>query len=163
VPRTCTICSHPARERIDSELVRRTPYRNIAQRFSVSGTALSRHLNEHLAEYVQKALSEYATEKGVKVLERLSGVLGRLEGFLDEAEEQRDARSFVVVAAELRKELELLAKLQGDLDQEGAVNLTVHPEWIEIRNVLVATLGRFPDAREAVMGALEGQGTVDGA
>jgi len=153
--RTCTICSHAAREDIDSALVRRTPYRDIARRFGVSTDALSRHLNDHLADYVQQALSEYGVGKGVKVLDKLTATLARLDGFLDKAEGKGDAREFVAVAAELRKELELLAKLQGDLAQEGTTNIYLNQEYIEARTLIVQALEPYPDARDAVVSALE--------
>lgn len=153
--RVCTICSHAAREEIDSALVRRTPYRAIALRYSVSKDALSRHLNDHLADYVQQALSEYGVGKGVKVLDKLTATLARLDSFLDEAEGNHDAREFVMVAGELRKELELLAKLQGDLQQEGTTNIYLNQEYIEARTLIVQALEPYPDARDAVVGALE--------
>jgi len=151
--RPCSICSHPARETIDSALVRRTSYRNIAQRFSVSETALSRHLNDHLAEYVQKALTEYGLQKGVRVLSKLLGVIEKLDTYLENAE---DSREFVVVAAELRKELELVAKLEGELAVEGTTTLIANPQWLQVKNVIVESLGPFPVARQAVLEAIKG-------
>jgi DNA-binding transcriptional ArsR family regulator len=161
VPRTCTVCSHPARENIDSSLVRRIPYRDISKRFDVSESALSRHLNEHLSTYVQQALSEYAASKGVKVLDKLGNTLNRLDGFLDAAEEKEDAREFVTVAAELRKELELIAKLQGELAQEGTTNILVNAEYVEARALIIRALEPYPDARKAVVSAL-GETNGDG-
>ena len=153
--RTCSICGHPARETIDSSLVRRVPYRNIAERFSVSPGALSRHLNEHLAEYVQESLKEYGTAKGVKVLSKLGNLVERLEAFLDKAEEREDGAEFRANAAELRKQLELIAKLQGELAQEGTTNIHLNPEWLQIEATIVTTLESFPDAKDAVVGALK--------
>jgi hypothetical protein len=161
VTRTCTICRHPARETIDSSLVRRVPYRDISTRFDVSTSALSSHLNNHLASYVQQALNEYGTSKGVKVLDKLTSTLDRLDGFLDEAESKQDAREFVTVAAELRKELELLAKLQGELAQEGTVNIPLHPEYVQVRTAIVQAVDPYPQAKEAisqVMLEIEGGG-----
>jgi DNA-binding transcriptional ArsR family regulator len=154
--RVCTICSHAAREEIDSALVRRTPYRDIALRYSVSKDALSRHLNDHLADYVQQALSEYGMHKGVKVLDKLTATLGRLDSFLDEAEGNHDAREFVMVAAELRRELDLLAKLQGALAQEGAVNIYLSAEWITLRTAIIGALEPYPQVREDVLAAIAG-------
>jgi len=154
MPRECSICVHPARENIDSALVRRIPYRDISIRYNASKDALSRHLNGHLADYVQQALSEYGTGKGIKVLDRLTRTLGRLDAFLDEAEKMKDAREFVMVAAEIRKELELVAKLQGELAQEGTTNILVHPEYLEIRTAILVALESHPEAAESVSRAM---------
>ena len=156
--RSCTICSHPARETIDSALIRRVPYRNLAERFSVSQTALSRHLNDHLAEYVRQALSEYGHDKGVKVLERLATMIDRLDAFLDKAEQAENALEFRAIASEWRKQLELIAKLQGELAQEGAVTIINNPEYIEARTLIVQALEPYPEARGAVVRALERAG-----
>jgi DNA-binding transcriptional ArsR family regulator len=155
VPRTCTVCSHPARESIDSAIIRRAPYRDIARRFGVSKDSLSRHLNEHLAEYVQKALSEYGTGKSIRVLDRLGRTVERLDAFLDAAENNGDGAEFRANAAELRKQLELIAKLQGVLAQEGTTNIHLNAEWLRIEAVLVRALDRYPDAQDALVRALE--------
>jgi hypothetical protein len=156
MPRVCTICSHPARENIDSALVCRLPYRYIAQRFDVSKDALSRHLNDHLAEYVQQALAKYGEEKGVKVLDKVAGNIDRLEAFLERAEAEENGHEFRANAAEMRKQLELLAKLQGELAQEGQVNIHMNAEWLELRVVILDALRPFPEARRSVMRAIEG-------
>jgi hypothetical protein len=136
MPRPCTICTHPAKESIDSALVRRVPYRQIAGRYQVSDSALSRHLNEHLAEYVQQALSEYGRAKGIKVLDKLGNIVERLDKFLDRAEDEENGLEFRATAAELRKQLELIAKLQGELAQEGTTNLYLSAEWVELRALI---------------------------
>jgi hypothetical protein len=65
----------------------------------------------------------------------------------------------VKVAAQLKGQTELLAKLLGDLQQEGTVNLTVSPEWATVRSALLVALAPYPEARVAVsdrLVALEG-------
>jgi DNA-binding transcriptional ArsR family regulator len=159
VPRTCTICSHPARETIDSSLVRRVPYRNISKRFDVSEPALSRHLNDHLAEYVQQALRECGTSKGIKVLNKLGNIVERLEAFLDKAEDAEDGLGFRATAAELRKQLELISKLQGELAQEGATTVNValveHPDYQRLEELIFRALEKHRQARWDVAEALK--------
>jgi hypothetical protein len=154
MPRTCSICTHPAVEEIDASLVRRVSYRNITKRFSVSEAALSRHLNEHLAEYVRKALRERGQEKGVRVLAKVGSMVDRLESFLDRAEEQDDGAEFRATAGELRKQLELISKLQGELAQEGTTSLHLHQEWIELRTLIITALDRHPEAKASVLEAI---------
>jgi hypothetical protein len=158
LPKPCSVCTHPARETIDSAIVRRVPYRNLKKRFGVSEAALSRHLNEHLAEYVQNALSEYGKEKGVKVLAKLTSLVERLERFLDNAEAMEDGAEFRANAAELRKQLELISKLQGDLQQEGVSNIHLNPQWLQIEAIIVTALEGYPEARESVVNALKAVG-----
>jgi hypothetical protein len=152
--RVCTICSHPARDNIEAALIRRVPYRTIVDRFKVTHGPLSRHTNDCLAEDVQQALREYRAKNGVKVLSKLSAMIDRLDAFLDRAEGAGDALEFRAVAAEWRKQLELIAKLQGELAQEGTVTVINNPEWIELRTVIVGALDAHPDARESVLRAI---------
>lgn len=56
--------------------------------------------------------------------------------------------------AQLNNSLELLAKLDGKLQQEGTINITINPQWVEIRMVLLTALAPYPDARAAVAAAL---------
>ena len=58
------------------------------------------------------------------------------------------------VAAQLKGQTELLAKLMGDLQQEGTVNIAVHPEWVKVRATLIEALAPFPEARVAVAESL---------
>jgi hypothetical protein len=46
MPRTCLACSSPERETIDKALVAGEPFRNIAERVSISPAALFRHKND---------------------------------------------------------------------------------------------------------------------
>jgi hypothetical protein len=52
----------------------------------------------------------------------------------------------------------LLAKLLGELDERPVVNLTLSPEWLELRAVIIGALEPHPEAREAVVRAIEGAG-----
>jgi hypothetical protein len=47
--------------------------------------------------------------------------------------------------------------LLGELD-EHPVNVLISPEWLELRAVIVTALEPHPEARGAVLGALEGAG-----
>jgi hypothetical protein len=107
---------------------------------------------------VKQALSEYGTSKGIKVLAKLGNMVDRLENFLDKAEAAEDGGEFRANAAELRKQLELIAKLQGELAQEGATNVNIalveHPDYRRLEDVLARALEPYPAARYAVADAL---------
>jgi hypothetical protein len=139
--------------------VRRVPYRSISKRFDVSQTALSRHLNDHLADYVQQALREYGTSKGIKVLNKLGNIVQRLEAFLDKAEADEDGLGFRATAGELRKHLELISKLQGELVQEGATTVNIalveHPDYQRLEELIFRALEHHAQARWDVAEALK--------
>ncbi len=51
-----------------------------------------------------------------------------------------------------------MAKLSGDLDAGTTLNLTVAPAFITVQAAILTALDPFPDARRAVVRALEGVG-----
>lgn len=69
-----------------------------------------------------------------------------------------DPRELVLkTAARLQPQIELLAKLIGELD-ERPVNVLISPEWLELKAVIVTALEPHSEARESVLRALEGVG-----
>jgi len=88
------------------------------------------------------------------LLDRIQEMLSRLESFLDSAERSKDGAEFRAHAGEWRKMVELLAKLRGELAQEGTTNVFVTPQWVELRAVIVAALEPYPAARRALMEAV---------
>ena len=90
----------------------------------------------------------------MKVLDKLGNIVERLEAFLDKAEDIEDGLGFRATAAELRKQLELIAKLQGELQQEGTTNITLNPEYLELRSAILVALEPHPAAAESVSRAM---------
>jgi hypothetical protein len=56
MPRTCTVCRHARRHEIEADLQARLPYRAIAQRYSISKDAISRH-RAHVTLHATPALA----------------------------------------------------------------------------------------------------------
>jgi hypothetical protein len=66
-----------------------------------------------------------------------------------------DPRELILKTADrLHAQLELLAKLLGDLDERPQINVLVAPEWIQLRTTLLEALRPYPEARTAVLTAL---------
>lgn len=93
----------------------------------------------------------------VDVLAEIRALYRRMIGFLRRAEEADNWPAVRAFHAEARKDLELLAKLLGELG-DGTINLTLSPQWLEFRAVIVGALETHPEAREAVLAALERSG-----
>ena len=87
------------------------------------------------------------------LLSHLIALRNRLLAGLDVAEEYRDGSMLTRVSAQLHQNLELTAKLVGDLAAGGTTtinNVLVMPAYVEMRVELVKALAPFPDARLAV-------------
>jgi len=159
MPQVCTICSHEDRREIDRALVGGTEtLRTIADQRSVSKTALIRHKDEHLPAKLVMAQAAEEVAQADDLLDQVRDLQGRALAILDKAEEAGELRTALGAIREARGNLELLAKLLGELDDRPQVNLLVSPEWLELRAVIVGALEPHPEARGAVLRAIEGAG-----
>jgi len=100
--------------------------------------------------------------KPVRRKARLSTLLARAEqdaagGVVVDRAETRvaDPRELVLKAtAQLTTQVQLLAKLLGQLDERAVVNIVTMPEWVAVRAALLQALAPYADARLAVATAL---------
>jgi len=153
VPRTCTICTHEQRPEIDAALLNETPLRNMAQRYGTSATALHRH-RHHLPKQLVKAQEQEDVSKAIDVVKQLKAINAATLAILKEARADKNGELALKAVDRIQRQLELQAKLLGELQQEGTVNVTVSPEWLTLRAVLIQTLQPYPDAARAVSRAL---------
>jgi hypothetical protein len=159
MPRRCTVCAHPEVEAIDTALVAGEPYRSVANRYeSLSQAAVQRHEENHLPATLAKAKDALEISRADDLLASVRGLQGRALSILGKAEEAGELRTALSAIREARGNLELLAKLLGELDERPVVNLNVSPEWLELRTVIVGALDAHPDARGAVLLAIEEAG-----
>lgn len=152
--RTCTICAHPQREAIEQALVAGGAMRPLAALYRVSPDAIERHAASHLPQALSKAQDAAEVAHADDLLGQLKDLQGRTLGILTQAEEAKDLRTALQAVGQARSNLELLAKITGELQQEGTVNLVVSPEWVQVRATLISALAPFPDAAVAVADSL---------
>ena len=74
------------------------------------------------------------------------------------AEAAGDVRTALAGVREAARLIELRAKLSGDLDAGTTLNLTVAPAFVTVQAAILTALDPYPDARRAVVRALEGVG-----
>jgi hypothetical protein len=159
MPRSCTVCEHPDREAIDEALVAGESSAVIAGRYRTIGErAIRRHRTNHLPEKLAKAHEAEEVARADSLLEQVRDLQERALDILDQAEEAGELRTALGAIREARGNLELLAKLLGELSDQPQVNVLVSPEWLELRAVIVTALEPHPQALRAVVGALESGG-----
>jgi hypothetical protein len=141
MPRSCTVCAHPEVEAINQALVAGEASRKIAARYgSLSRPAVQRHGENHLPAKLVMAEKAAEVAQADSLLEQVRDLQGRALSILDAAEVAGDLRTALSAIREARGNLELLAKLLGELDERPTVNLLISPEWLELRAVIVAAL-----------------------
>lgn len=160
MPPTCSICRHPEREAIDAALVAGESFRNIAQRFGPSATALHRHKSEHVAVAMAKA-TEAETVAADDLLAQVGMLQTKALGILNRAEAAGSLNVALMAIREARGNVELLAKLTHQLSDRPTVNVLVAAEWLQVRAVLLEALSPYPAARAAVSARLNGLEVTD--
>lgn len=158
MPRTCSVCSHAKRPEIDRILLAGDSLRNIAKQFAVTSAALNRHRTNHLAQrlaQVAKRHEQADIRTAIDVVGQLKAINGVALSVLREAREAGDGELALRAIDRIQKQIELQAKLIDLIKDGDTINITVSPQWIEMRTVIVTALASHPEARQAVTTALE--------
>lgn len=159
MPQACSVCTHEQRAAIDQQLIERVSLRNIAERFSVSVTALHRHkTGGHIAERLAQAQAAQEVSQADDLLAQARGLQAEAHRIKDKAETAGDLKTALAGIAQLVKIIELLARLRGELQEGATVNVVLAPEWITLRTKVVLALAPYPEARLAVAEALSDVG-----
>jgi hypothetical protein len=125
MPRSCSICEHDDLEEINAALASNERIRTIADRWSVSKTALMRHRNEHLpvsvieAQEAKEAEAKEAEEDAPadEPLDRVRDLQEHTLAILEEAEEAEELSVALRAIREAKGNLERSDKLLGELDE----------------------------------------------
>jgi hypothetical protein len=166
--RACTICQHERRHQIELALVHRVSCRILAARFEVSRDALRRHRRNHLSP--QHAAALLAAQKPTDIdlealqaseseglLAQLVAQRARLQTYAEQALELGDTKAAVAVERSVIANLELVAKLLGQLVQHHEVRSTsilISADYLALRQAIVTALLPYPEAARAVGAAL---------
>src|SRR5215218_8336870 len=161
MPRTCTVCHHECLEEINRALVEGTAFPVLVAKYRISKDALSRHKANHLPATLVKAQEAQEVARADDLLDEVRSLQARTLTILDRAERVGDLRTALRAIKEARGNLELLAKLVGQIDERPQVHLHLSQEWLELRATIVGALEGHQEAKEAVLNVLEA-GTEDG-
>src|SRR3954451_12797559 len=154
MPRVCTICTHPDRPAIDMMLVNGRSLRDIAGRFSISKSALERHRAEHLPATMVKAQEAEDVAHAIDVVKQLKAINTACLAVLGDARKAGDGELVLKAVDRVQRQIELQAKLLGNLDDRPQISLVTAPEWLVVRATLLQVLQGYPEARAAVAASL---------
>ncbi len=154
MPRRCSICGHEKIEEINRLLLEGVPLRNIAKQYSVSAASLHRHKGGHLPAKLVKAQEAREIAKADSLLAQVTELRDKALSILDKAEQAGDLRTALQGVREAKGCLELLARLQGELQEQATVNVLINPQWLSLRTVILQTLEPYPEARLRLAEAL---------
>jgi hypothetical protein len=169
---TCKTCLHPERTRIDYLIATGAALKPLAPRFGLKPSSLYNHSKKHVsAEYraairlgpfeSEARLRQLCAENGVSVVETLRAVNAGVSARWLVAFEAGADDTLINLTGQIRKNLELLARLTRELVPHPSVVTTTnnfmlfeHPEYVRMIAALGMALRPFPEARQAVLSTL---------
>lgn len=154
MPRPCSICAHTDRHAIDQALALGGIATILANQYGVSVDALQRHKDRHLPAALTEACAAEARTHALDIIAQLRQINHASNAILQAARAQEDPLLALRAIDRIHKQVELQAKLLGDLDERPTVTLTLSPEWITLRSFILQALTPFPEARQALALAL---------
>ncbi len=152
--RPCSVCQHPDRPAVDQALVNHRPFRAIARQFGLSKDAVLRHHDDDLPATLAKAQEAEDVAHAIDVLGQLRAINAATLQVLADARTVGDGDLALKAVDRVQRQIELQAKLLGELDERPTVNVLIAPEWLVVRAELLDALRAYPDARTAVAARL---------
>ena len=161
MPRRCSICDHDQLDAINTVLVSGSEsLRDIARRHAVSKDALARHKAKHLPKTLAQAQQAQEVTRGDSLLGRLLFLSNETLAILAEARQEKENSLALTAISRAEQQIALQGKLLGELrEQQITVNtnlLVTSPEWVALRTRVVAALEPYPEARLAMVEAIDG-------
>ena len=119
--RPCSICTHRDHKTITQQLINGRSYRSIAAEYGVKAAAIGYHLHHHMAAPLQRLIkSEPNVQQDAVTVEPALLQMRRLNNhvlkLLARAEVSDDRETWLGAIREGRRNLELIARLTGELD-----------------------------------------------
>lgn len=155
----CSVCAHPQAEEISMEILQGATLRNIADKYGLSLTSVHRH-KQHIPHQLAVSHEAQKVAKADGVMQRMAELDQRADTIYKQATEQNDPELALKALKELRGITELYAKMAGEIGARTVNNFIITPEWASLRSVMLRALLPYPDARKAVVEALEGSNVV---
>ena len=172
----CQGCNHLERVRIERLLAAVASIKGAARKFAIDYYALRRHWRNHVsvearAAYIAAAakdqLEEIVADETLALIDHYRIVRGALYKGFGAAEELGDGNSLALLAGRLHENFRDCGRLTGEL-QRGPLlsvqnNVLINPDYTRAIARIVSAVGRYPEAREAVVAALRDLDAASGS
>lgn len=126
--RKCSVCIHEKRREIEKGLLSGTTLRHLSASFGMSATSLFRHAKSHIPVALVKAKQVVEEIKAETLFDRLREINSEARAILEEARAggSKDNDLALKAIARIEKQLELEARLLGELDESTKIAVGVN-------------------------------------
>jgi len=152
----CAACDDAKAVAINRALVIGTSLSKLSKQYGITGPALSAHRRNHLSPALAVVRTERLAQGATTVMEEVTALVAHMKTILAQAVKAKNAGQALAANRELRGDLELIARITGELETRTQVvlNIATSPDWIRTRTALMEALIPFPDATRAAADAL---------
>ena len=157
VSNKCSVCQHNEINAINEKLVSGVSPRNLAKDYGLNHMALYRHKDNHLPKTLVKAKQVEEQTAADDLLDRVETIYNQAWQLMEKAEHEGKYQPAVSALKEARNSLELIGKLIGQLKTGTEINITYNTEFIAVRGAIYKALLPYPEARQAVIQALDNE------
>jgi len=126
----------------------------LAKQYGISEAALYRHHDEHLPARIVKAQERLDVREALDIVSQLKAINAAALEVLRDARASQDGDLVLKASDRILRQIELQAKLLGELDDRPIINILVAPEWLELRVVIMGALSGHPEAQRDVAEAI---------
>jgi len=154
--RKCNVCDSKKLDEINEKLVASTPIAVLSRNYGITWDSLKRHKQNHLPKALKESRAIQEVTRADNLLDQIEELRTKAISLLTKAENAGDLKTALQGIGQARACLELLAKIRGELAQEGTVNIMISAEWIELRSIILQVLEPYPKARQNLLERLNG-------
>ena len=172
MPRNCQVCESKDRYRVEFALARRVSVKVLAKRYALHPDAIYRHRLAHVpksvlqdlrkkADMPEQELEKLRIEESGGLLEHLVVQRARLYKLADSCEDMGDYPHAIAAHTRITANLELTGKLLDVFASHAPIhqNITISADYLRLRQLMLAALKPFPEARRAIVEVLRGAET----
>lgn len=152
----CGVCRHPDHREYERQILTcEVTQKQAAERMGVHRSSLSRHMRICVAKrFTQLVKPEPTQVDGLNVINALTSSHQTTLEILRDSLNEGDRKTALMALQTEIKQLDLIAKVTGQLDDTPTVNLLLSPEYLTLKQVVVTALLDYPEARLEVSDAL---------
>lgn len=154
VGRPCRVCRSPQQDAVERALLGDDSLETISKRFEISVASLFRHRASHMRQKMRDTPQE--ERGGLDLFQQLRTINSVCLETLNNARARGDDRVVLLAVDRVLRQLELSAKLMGDMASDQTTVNVLIGEWPMLRQTIVHALEPYPEARLRVLESLNG-------
>jgi len=151
----CKACNFPGHEEHDKALLTgKISDSDYAKIVGCASPSIARHRG-HISEEIAQSAKAQAILTADQLFKSIQDEAAIVRELRDEARDEGNIELALKAVDRALKCIEIYAKVRGLIRDGPQVNILINPQWIELRTLIVKALDPFPEAKVAVVGALE--------